>query len=134
MFKQIGKGAHNVAKEVERAAKTVGEKADETNLAHATADQVQASEAIKQDVRNKIAQLTEKNQHHSEYANLKKLADDIEAKHDQIYKRSESGTNPGAASEECKKWLAEEQALKSSFDEAYGKVLNAPASPKNRVG
>lgn len=102
-------------------------KVNSTNLKFATRDARSESEAIKMRVRDKMAKLSAQDKESSDYSNLKKIHDKIEANHDEIYLRPEHGVSASQAQEDCEKILSNQEDLEIAFNLAFARLTEDSA-------
>jgi gas vesicle protein len=98
-----------------------------TNLKFATRDARSESEAIKMRVRDKMTKITEENKDSSDYVNLTKVHDKIEANHDAIYLRPENGVSASQAVDDCEELLLQQEELEVEFNIAFAALTADPA-------
>lgn len=114
---------------VKKVTGQVKDTINSANLSLATNDSLEASEAIKMRVREKISKVAADKKQTSEYSNLSEIHDKIEANHDLIYKRPDNGVNPSSAKQDCKNLLVSQEALEQEFNLAYAKLTGGLAIP-----
>lgn len=117
---------------MKKFAKEIKTIVNELNLKHATDSYLLESEKIKTEVRSKMLGIAQQHRCGDTYQALVAIQNQVEAKHDQIYKRPNTGVSKDSAVNDCIKMLGEQKIIKLNFDTSFNNFISLLSNNENR--